>query len=284
MISENQLDVLLDFSNLVQASLELDQFSRPLLDLLKRLIPYESATLYLPDASTGELVCESFVGDRPINLIDLVHFDHGSGLSGWIAKQGRPILIPVLRRGDPEDRRLIRSFIGLPLTADERLVGVINFGHSHPGAFEDVEESPLRILGAQIALVLRNLLLVRDLKTSNRQLGESNRRLKAMQQSLVADERLKAISEVVTTMNHEINNPLTIISGNAELLSHRLRGMGPDVQERLGNILSQSRRLGRVMSVLANLRNPVSQDYLPGERMINLQASLAAGFAARAER
>lgn len=218
------------------------------------------------------------MGERPINLIDLVHFDHGSGLSGWIAKQARPILIPVLRRGDPEDRRLVRSFIGLPLTADERLVGVINFGHSRPGAFQDVEESPLRILGAQIALVLRNLLLVRDLKTSNRQLGESNRRLKAMQQSLVADERLKAISEVVTTMNHEINNPLTIISGNAELLSHRLRGMGPDVQERLGNILSQSRRLGRVMGVLANLRNPVSQDYLPGERMINLQASLAAGF------
>ncbi len=271
-------DVLLEVSRLMQATLDLEQFARPLLDLLKDLVPYESATLYLLDARREELVCEAFMGDKPINLIDVVHFDRGSGLNGWIAQQRRPVILPSLRRGAPEHGHLVRSFIGLPLLAEDKLIGVLNFGHSHPGAFAEVEAEPLQILSGQLALLVRNLLLVRELRQSNRRLARSNRRLREMQKQELASERLKAISEVVTTMNHEINNPLTIISGNAELLQVKLRGQEPEIEQRLVNIRSQVRRLGRVMNLLANLQQPVSESYPSEGRKIDLQQSFAASF------
>lgn len=271
---ERDLGVLLDVSSLLQASYSGADGFTALLKLLKRIVPYESATLFLVDADSGQLVCEEVAGGREIDLIDAVRFDMGFGLSAWIAKQRRPVLIPVLRRRSAETGESLRSFIGLPLVADDELHGVITFGHSRAGAFATVDESPLRLLSAQIALVLKNLALLRQLKLVNAELEAKNRRLEDMQARLVESERVKAVADTVATMNHEINNPLTIISGNAELLSFLLQDQDESVQDKLRNIVAQVRRLGRVLSLLANVRRAVGCDY-PGEaRMLDLEASV----------
>ncbi len=273
MISDADLGVLLDFTSLVQASLSTGRSFRPLFGLLSRIVPYETATLYLLDETSGKLRCEEVVGEEPINPIDVIRFDLGFGLSAWIAQQRRPIIIPWLRRKRANSRHRMHSFVGLPLVADDELLGVLNFGHSSPGAFQYVDDNPLRILSTQIALLLQNLRLVRSLRDTNSRLNESNLRLREMQDRLVESERLKAVSELVAAMNHEINNPLTIISGNAELLAACLQSEGEEAQERLRTILDQVRRLGRVLNLLANLRRPVAENYTTEHLMLDLRAS-----------
>lgn len=275
--SEEGLAVLLELASLLQDTLTGVDSLQPLFQLLRRVVPYESATLYQVDAPGGRLVCRDRVGAGEINLIDVVRFDLGFGLSAWIAKQRRPILIPHLRRRSGHDQHDLRSFIGLPLVAGDQLVGVLNFGHSRPDAFLQVESGLLHILGSQIALLLKNLDLVARLKLSNRELEDRNTRLREMQARLVESERVKAIADVVAAMNHEINNPLTIISGQAELLSLRLEGQEPALLEKLGIIQQQVKRLGRVLSLLAEVRAPISTDYAGGARMLDLSASASAG-------
>jgi transcriptional regulator with GAF, ATPase, and Fis domain len=276
-LRDRDMGVLLEVASLLQASHSRESGFGALFKLLHRIIPYESATLYLVDPESGQLNCEEVYGDQEINLIDAVRFEMGYGLSAWIAKQSRPILIPVLRKREPEGGGTLRSFIGLPLVADDGLVGVMTFGHSHPGAFSAVDESPLRLLAAQIALVLKNITLLRRLHSVNTELAANNRRLREMQARLVESERLKAVGDVVATMNHEINNPLTIISGNAELLGLLLADQPEAVQEKLRTITQQVRRLGRVLSLLAQVRRTVSEAY-PGEgRILDLEASARGG-------
>lgn len=273
-VRDRDLGVLLDVASLLQASQSGDAGFAPLLKLLQRIVPYENATLFLVDPDSGKLVCEESAGGREIDLIDAVRFDMGFGLSAWIAKQRRPILIPVLRRRSVEGGESLRSFIGLPLLVDDELHGVMTFGHSRPGAFSGVDDSPLRLLSTQIALVLKNLALLRRLKSVNDELAAKNRRLEDMQARLVESERVKAVADTVATMNHEINNPLTIISGNAELLSFLLQDQDETVQDKLRTIVLQVRRLGRVLSLLANVRRAVGCDYPGDDRMLDLRASV----------
>ncbi len=267
------LEGLLEMSSLLQDSLSGTDSLAPLFQLLRRVVPYESATLYQVDAPGGRLVCRDRVGENAIDLIDVVRFDMGFGLSAWIAKQRKPVVIPNLRRRTGHEQHDLRSFIGLPLVVGERLVGVLNFGHSRPDAFLVVEADLLQILGNQIALLLHNLDLVARQQASNQELSERNARLREMQARLVESERIKAVADLVAAMNHEINNPLTIISGQAELLALHLGDQDPQVSAKLTIILQQVRRLGRVLSLLATVRHHATTDYPGGLRMLDLDAT-----------
>lgn len=264
---------LLEMSTLLRDSLSGESSLGPLFSLLGDLVPFESATLYQVDPADGTLRCREQVGRDEINLIDVVRFDMGFGLSAWIAKQRKPIILPNLRRRTGLPQQDLRSFIGLPLVVEDELVGVLNFGHTEPEAFAGVEPEPLQILATQIALLLKNLQLVSELQERNRELEDRNHRLHEMQARLVESERVKAIAEVVAAMNHEINNPLTIISGNAELIGIELCEASPGLREKLDRIQQQVRRLGRVLNLLASVQRPVSGDYPDGSRMLNLEAS-----------
>ncbi len=272
-IRSEELSVLLELTSLLQASTAEQQSLRPVLDLVARIIPYESATLYLLDDESGELVQDEMVGDTPVNLIDVVRFDMGFGLSAWIAQQRRPIILPVLGRRRNVDAHRVQSYVGLPLVVEDELLGVMNFGHSTSGAFHELEETPLRLLAGQLAQLIHNMHLVRDLRTSNAVLAQRNRQLRDMQGRLVESERLKAVGELIATMNHEINNPLTIINGSAELLSLQLLDSDEGVQDKLRTILAQVRRLGRVLNMLANIRKPVTETYTADSLMLDLRAS-----------
>jgi len=98
--------------------------------------------------------------------------------------------------------------------------------------------------------------------------------LKNTQEELVKSKRLAAIGEVVASVNHEINNPLMIISGNAQFLEMSMKDFPPEMQERVRVILEETERISNVTKKLREIRNPVAEDYTSsGEQMINLDRS-----------
>jgi nitrogen fixation/metabolism regulation signal transduction histidine kinase len=98
--------------------------------------------------------------------------------------------------------------------------------------------------------------------------------LKTAQEELVKSRRLAAIGEVVASVNHEINNPLMIISGNAQFLEMSMTGYPPEMKERVKTILEETERISNVTRKLREIKNPVVEDYTAsGEQMINLDKS-----------
>jgi signal transduction histidine kinase len=261
-----------DLTSLLGSPLKKREGWRPLLSILKRFIPFESATLFTVDAATGGLKAAEQMGSMQVELISPIRFDLGFGLSAWIAKRKTPIIIPRLRRFQSDPGGL-HSYIGLPLRTDDRLLGVLNFGHSKTNAFAQVDRELLQVLAGQLSMLLLNLGLMDDLQVRNEQLQATNKELKALQGKLVEQERLQAIADVVATLNHEINNPLTIISGAAELLAMTLTDQDEKVHDKLTTILTQTRRLGRVLSLLAQMRNPLREAYPGGGYLLRLEDS-----------
>jgi HAMP domain-containing protein len=98
--------------------------------------------------------------------------------------------------------------------------------------------------------------------------------LKRTQEELVKSKRLAAIGEVVASVNHEINNPLMIISGNAQFLEMSMKDFPEDMRERVKVILQETDRISNVTRKLRDIRNPVVEEYTSsGEQMINLDKS-----------
>jgi HAMP domain-containing protein len=99
--------------------------------------------------------------------------------------------------------------------------------------------------------------------------------LKTAQDELVKSRRLAAIGEVVASVNHEINNPLMIISGNAQFLEMSMKDYPEETRERIRTILDETERISRVTKKLREIKNPVVEDYTSsGEQMINLDKSI----------
>lgn len=98
--------------------------------------------------------------------------------------------------------------------------------------------------------------------------------LKNTQEDLIKSKRLAAIGEVVASVNHEINNPLMIISGNAQFLEMTMEGYPKEMLERIQTILEETERISKVTRKLREIKNPVVEDYTSsGEQMINLDKS-----------
>ncbi len=268
---KGELEILFRISQVIQSCTGEEESYRSVLELLEEMVEFEFAALFIFDEGAGRLRMAASKG-HVVDLIQPVSFDLGNGLSAWVAKQKRPILLSELHRGRPEGEDPVRSFLSLPLLLGDRLIGVMNFGHTRAGAFTRHHLQVLSIAAGQLGVIIERSLHFRRLSESNRELERKNRELAEAQQALLRQERLAAIGELAVTVNHEINNPLTVIIGNAELLLRDLEGASPQLLRKLGHIVSESRRIAEITRAIRKLENPVSEDYLPGrERMIRLR-------------
>lgn len=92
---------------------------------------------------------------------------------------------------------------------------------------------------------------------------------RAAEDELAKARWLAGIGDATLALQHEINNPLSALLGNAELMIMELADKG-EKNEMLTVIHEQGLRIADVVRRLRRLKNPESVDYVGGSRMINL--------------
>jgi DNA-binding response OmpR family regulator len=95
---------------------------------------------------------------------------------------------------------------------------------------------------------------------------------RAMERQLADAQRLAGIGETTLALQHEINNPLAALLGNAALINAGLVD-GADKEKCLKVIAEQAQRIAAVVKKLSMLRNPDTVEYLQGARMIDLSVT-----------
>ncbi len=94
---------------------------------------------------------------------------------------------------------------------------------------------------------------------------------KLLREKLLTAERLGAIGEVVITVRHEINNPLTTVIGNVELLLERYGEKDNDLKTRLETVLTNSLRIAEIVQKLQAIRRDKVVEYVKGVAMTDLK-------------
>jgi two-component system, NtrC family, sensor kinase len=157
-----------------------------------------------------------------------------------------------------------------PVERISKVVKIIQSGQSsrigHLGLHNDHE---LTILAKQFDIMLDRLEnqteKIRDfanqletkvqqrtmsLKEKTQQLEHHIDLLKQTRHKLVAREKLAALGELTAGIAHEINNPIAVILGNAELIRLLLKGNTEIIDEELDAIVSQVERVRNITSSL----------------------------------
>jgi len=120
-----------------------------------------------------------------------------------------------------------------------------------------------------------------ELNETNNQLNIALRRLQETQQHIIQSEKQKSLMAIVSGFAHEINNPLTGISGYVELLLIR-EDIPGQCKEKLLSIQQQANRIKSIIDQL-NLLNPEIEQTKMEINIANLLMKLIKVISAKPE-
>jgi len=99
--------------------------------------------------------------------------------------------------------------------------------------------------------------------------------LKKDQELVIKGERIAAILETAVAINHEVNNPLTAIIGNTQLLLLNQEQLAEDVSAKIKTIEKSAMRIREVTKKLMSIVEPITTSYTDGLSMLDIDRSSA---------
>jgi diguanylate cyclase (GGDEF)-like protein len=159
----SEADVLYGLAETVQRAVDPREALRRALEVLRPILPYENATLFVLNRDTQKFEPVATVGE-PIDLISHVAFARGRGFSSWVASQKKPVLLNDLHREGGESAPNVRSFLSVPVLVMGEVIGVINMSHSKPEAFDEESTRLLALFGLQLAAVIHRVILHQEVQ------------------------------------------------------------------------------------------------------------------------
>lgn len=107
--------------------------------------------------------------------------------------------------------------------------------------------------------------------------GWLSEQLHGYYQRVLANARLAAIGEFAVTIRHEVNNALTSIVAESQLLSETESGLSLEGKAASKSIHKAALRIAGDIRKLTNLSNAPVTEYAPGIQMIDLKAAAIRG-------
>ena len=138
-----------------------------ILDQVRNVLPYHLAEINLWEAGTGILRPAQHAGapDYARSLAAAGNaYLRGEGYSGWLAEHREPLLVQAVAADTTARPKLygaefpFQSYVGVPLFAEDELVGTLELAHYQPGAYNTTSVNLLTLIGEQAANAIRNAL------------------------------------------------------------------------------------------------------------------------------
>ncbi|HEY3071085.1 MAG TPA: GAF domain-containing protein [Gaiellaceae bacterium] len=194
-------------SDVALAYLSLDDMLDALLERVRDALEADTCAILLLDEEHDELVARAAKGIEE-ELERGVRIPVGKGFAGRIAAQRRPVAIEDVDHAGVLNPTLrekgIKSLLGAPLLARERVLGVVHVGTLTRRRFTEEDAELLELVADRVALGLERALVHEEL--------------------LLLDSLKR---EFVATAAHEIRAPATVIYGIAKTLAERKESLDP---------------------------------------------------------
>ncbi len=166
----------------------------------------------------------------------------------------------------------------MPLLCGNEPVGGIVWVAKDGAANPVAGVSDMELVSQSWGMTLRTAQLREQQMMLTESLAAANRELGAMQQQRVREKSLASLGEMAAGAAHEMNNPLMVISGRAQLLAAKLADAG--MKAEAGVIAQQAQRLSQIITDMMEFAKPVS----PKMATLDIAALVDEALHAAAER
>jgi len=201
---------VLEISNAFMIEKDLHRLLHLIVEVAVRETHADRGSLMLLDPESQELSIYAAIG-LPEGVIETTRVAVGQGISGWVARMQKPLILirgvhPVPEIQEAMRNEQINSGLCVPVMHGE-LIGVLNVSSlkkAMPLAQSDLEL--LSILGEQAAVAIKNARLREELK-----------------QQLINSSKLACLGELAASVAHEVNNSLQSIINFGTLLHEDIK-------------------------------------------------------------
>jgi sigma-B regulation protein RsbU (phosphoserine phosphatase) len=175
--SDYRLNTVLEVSNLINSSRELNEMIQAVLYSSRRVLRAQSASLFLVDEETGELYFDIVTGKEDETLKGF-RIPPGQGIVGLCAREKRSIVVNdapndprIYRVVDEYSQNVTRNLMAAPLMVNDRCIGVLEvintidrsyFNESDMELFESLSDS--------VAIAVQRRMLLDDVEKKNQEL------------------------------------------------------------------------------------------------------------------
>lgn len=251
------------------ARLALGDMLRELLSRVRSELEVDVAAVLLLDERQQVLRVRAAVGydeaDAATAFIPL-----GQGFAGRVAAQRQPIALDNVEEAEIINPALrasrVRSLLGVPLSAESELLGVLDVGTRRARAFTADDILMLQLVADRVGLAIKRAQLY-EAEQQARVEAEASLRLRE------DTERLK--DELTSMVVHDLKNPVSGISMMVQLSLRKASELPPSLQERLRQI---GMTCGEMMRLIQNLleiskmeegKMPIEREIVPLQEVVS---------------
>jgi sigma-B regulation protein RsbU (phosphoserine phosphatase) len=179
----DKLRMLLDITNKISRSLDLQEVLNLVMDTLDSLIPYDAAGIFVRQCVDPTEVLQ---GEEPsafkseavrgydIDELQDLHLKLGEGFIGHVAISGVPIISADVTL-DPiyiNARDRTRSEMVAPIISNDEVIGVFDLESDELNAYSDDDLQVLMLLSSQVAIIIEKVMLHEQLIEKKRLQGQ----------------------------------------------------------------------------------------------------------------
>ncbi len=229
-----QIEIINELSNIFNASLDIDELLRSVLEAIKRDFNYHGSMFFIISDDKSELILKAKTDehlDLPINEFKI---KLGEGIPGWVAKTGETVVVNDVTndlRFIGLEKYNVKSELAIPIKINDEVTGVIDIRDTKLYAFDETDVIVLQTISEQIASALRKARLYDEIAQFNKKLKEL--------------DNLK--SEFLGIVSHDFRSPLSsIILAAKFLLKTEEVQSSTKVKEYIQMIVNQGNRLNQL--------------------------------------
>jgi signal transduction histidine kinase len=162
-----------------------------------------------------------------------------SGVAGRVAALGEPLTVADFNswRGKTETafKAPFTTVAAVPLKLSGEVIGTLSVQDDRPSrAFGSEDIQTLELLAPQLSIFIRNARLYRELE-------ERIEAQRLAEERLIRSAKMAAIGEMAAAIAHELNNPLTTVTGFTELILESISEDSPEYED-LSLVLKEAQR------------------------------------------
>jgi signal transduction protein with GAF and PtsI domain len=198
--------ILHQISESISCNLNLDEILKQIIEIVVQVTRGDACLLYLLDDHHEELILRASKNPHP-KLIGRIRLEIGEGITGWVAKEKKPVAITKNASDDPrfkvfhnlpEDR--YQAFLSVPLIVKNEVVGVINVQHKRSHEYHSGEIALLTTIAHQVGGAIENARLYEVMKKKAMQIETLSR----VSRTITSNRYLEEILHLIVTMTAEM--------------------------------------------------------------------------------
>ncbi len=197
-----EVQILHRISESISSSLEQTTVLKQIVEVVVEVTKADACLLYLISEDKDELILRASKNPHP-RLIGRISIGLGEGITGWVAQEKVPVVIPRHASDDarfkffhrlPEDR--YQAFVSVPIISKGEVIGVINVQHKRSKRYGEGTLALLLTIANQVGGAIGNARLYDEMREKARRLET----LSQVSETVVSNRLIEDVLELIVTM------------------------------------------------------------------------------------